>query len=497
VNDNETTRAPEVAAEPLGLFDAKIADVFGPMAIDKRRLPMSQLQKRGIPAFVGEWILESVVPGNGAITQEEAHKVQEWAARNIPGPGDQNAIKSRLLRGETVKVLSPLQVEVVLKRTRQEQVARLTLLGIDDAYISDELVKRHPRLLKEGLWGVLELMNTPEGVAVVSVRPMQASVNMQRYKEARSHFSLEEWRSLMVTSMGYNPAAFTAEQQSWLLCRLVPLVQKNMTLAELAPKGTGKSYVFENVSPKVRLISGGNVSPAVLFVNNSSGQWGLLARFAVVVLDEVQTLKFERPEEIIGGLKGYLANGRITRAGLYETSSDCGLVLLANIALDSQQQPAVEPLVRELPAFMQETAFLDRLKGIIPGWQLPKLSNRSFAAGLGLKSDFFGDALVALRDDLFADQYCIRRIRLKGIKPYRRNEEAIAASASGLAKILFPDGKISDQEFWQHCVKPAIRLRQLIWDQLYQLDAEYRQYEQALECELTGETSRAQIAAEQ
>lgn len=483
MSEQDTTSRKQ-GGETVPLADAKIAEVFGNMAIDKRRLPMSQLQKRGIPAFVGEWILESVVPGSGPITQEEADKVQDWAARNIPGPGDQNAIKSRLLRGETVKVLSPLQVEVVLKRTRQEQVAKLSLLGIDDAHISDDLVKRHPRLLKEGLWGVLELMNTSEGVAVVAVRPMQAAVNLQLYKEARSQFSLEEWRSLMVTSMGYNPSAFTAEQQSWLLCRLVPLVQKNMTLVELAPKGTGKSYVFENISPKVRLISGGNVSPAVLFVNNSSGQWGLLARFAVVVLDEVQTLKFDRPEEIVGGLKGYLANGRITRAGLYETSSDCGLVLLANITLDSQQQPAVEPLVRELPEFMQETAFLDRLKGIIPGWLLPKLSNRSFAAGLGLKSDFFGDALVSLRDDLTADQYCVRRIRLTGAKPYRRNEEAIAAGASGLAKILFPHGKMSDQDFWHHCVKPAIRLRQLIWDQLYQLDAEYRQYEEVLDCDL-------------
>jgi len=470
--------------EGTGSFDEKVRGVFGPLSIDKRRLPMSQLQKRGIPAYVAEWVLESIVPGAGPISQDEAAKVQDWAARNIPGPGDQNTIKARLLRGETVRVLNPVQVEVILKRTRQEQVAKLSLLGIDDAHISDELVKKHPRLLKEGLWGVLEITNTSDGVAVINIRPMQASVNLDLYKEARAAFSLEEWRSLMVLSMGYSPGSFTAEQQLWLLCRLIPLVQKNMTLAELAPKGTGKSYVFENVSPKVRLISGGNISPAVLFVNNSSGQWGLLARFAVVVLDEVQTLKFDRPEEIIGGLKGYLANGRITRAGLHETSSDCGLVLLANITLDAQQRPAVDPLVRELPEFMQETAFLDRLKGIIPGWQLPKLCNASFAAGLGLKSDFFGDALIALRDDLFADQYCVRRIRLKGARPYRRNEEAIAAVASGLMKVLFPHGKVSDQEFWQHCVKPAIRLRQLIWDQLYQLDAEYRQYEAGIECEL-------------
>lgn len=192
----------------------------------------------------------------------------------------------------------------------------------------------------------------------------------------------------------------------------------------------------------MRLLSGGNVSPAVLFVNNQSGQWGLLARFAVVVLDEVQTLKFERPEEIVGGLKGFLANGRLTRGGLYETASDCSMVLLANITLDSQQQPMAEPLVKELPAFLQETAFLDRIRAFIPGWKIRKLSGVCFAKSLGLKSDFFGDALVTLREDLDMDQYCTRRIQLIGEKVYKRNEDSVRSIASGLMKILFPVGSI-------------------------------------------------------
>lgn len=469
-------------------LEEKVVQIFGQMAIDKRRLPMSQLQKRGIPAYVAEWVLESVVPGTGVLTAEECNKVKEWAGENIPGPGDQNTVKSQLLRGETVRLLNPLRVEVILRRNRQEQIAALSLLGIDEALVSDDLVKRHPNLLKEGMWGVVELVNTSEGVAITQFRPMQATVNLNMLREARAQFTTDEWRSLMVLSMGYNPEAYTPEQQLLLLCRLVPLVQKNMTLIELAPKATGKSYVFENVSPKVRLVSGGNISPAVLFVNNSNGQWGLLARFALVVLDEVQTLKFEKPEEIIGGLKGYLANGRITRGGLYETASDCGLVLLANILLDTQQRPAVEPLVKELPTFMQETAFLDRVKGILPGWLLPKLSSRSFAVSSGLKSDFFGDALIALRDDLSADQYCVRRIKLKGTRPYRRNEESITAIASGLMKILFPHGKSTDREFWRFCVKPAITLRQYVWDQLFQLDGEYRQYDASLSCDFDKES---------
>ena len=477
-----------LATEPLSSAqDIKVQQVFGALAIDKRRLPMSQLQKRGVPAYVGEWLLDSVVPGSGPLTPSEAAKVQQWAGRFIPSPADTNLIKNRLLDGEIVKVLTPVQVEVELTRRRQERVAKMTLLGISDAHINDTIVQQYPDLLNQGMWGVVEVANTKEGVALNSFKPMQATVNLGLYKEARRQFNLSEWRSLMMTSMGYSPEAFTEDEQLLLLCRLLPLVQKSMHMMELAPKGTGKSYVYENISPRVRLISGGNVSPAVLFVNNMSGQWGLLARYAVVVLDEVQTLKFEKPEEIIGGLKGFLANGRLTRGGLHETASDCGLVLLANITLDSQQRPIMEPLVRELPEFLQETAFLDRIRALIPGWKIRKLSGECFAQGAGLKSDFFGDALYALRDDLEHDQRIARRVQLIGSKVYKRNEDSVRSIATGLMKILFPHGELTDMELDRYCVRPAQRLRQYIWEQLQNLDAEYRQYESEIRYEILPE----------
>lgn len=371
-----------------------------------------------------------------------------------------------------------------MKRGNSEIAAELSLLGLDDVLISNDILQAYPDLLKQGMWGVTELVNTSNGVAITSFRPMQASVNLDLYKQARKQFTLSEWRELMLLSMGYRPGGFTEEEQLILLSRLLPLVQKNLHMMELAPKGTGKSYLYENISPRVRLISGGNISPAVLFVNNSSGQWGLLARFAVVVLDEVQTLKFLQPEEIVGGLKGYLANGVLSRGGLYQTASDCSFVLLANISLDEQQRPVRDLLVEELPDFLQETAFLDRIKGIIPGWQTQKLNSRAFADSLGLKADFFGDALLALRDDLSADQYTARRVELVGERPYKRNHDSVRSIASGMMKILFPDGDVSDSDFSKYCLAPAIRMRQLVWDQLYSLDAEYRQYEKAIKCRL-------------
>jgi len=467
-----------------GALDQKIRGVFGDLAIDKRRLYSSQLQKRGVPAYVGEWILDSIAPGDGELSPEEARRILEWANKYIPAPGESNVIKNRLLNGEVVKVLTPLNVEVVLTRKRQGRAAIMSLLGIGDAFIPDAIVESNKDLLNQGMWGIVVLVNTEDGVVVENFKPMQATVNLDLYKEARLEFTFHEWRDLILISMGYNPDTFAEEEKTYLLCRLLPLVQKNMHIIELAPKGTGKSYIYENISPRVRLVSGGNVSPAVLFVNNASGQWGLLARYSVVVLDEVHTLKFEKPEEIIGGLKGYLANNQLTRGGLHQTASDCGLVLLANIVLDAHQNPIIHPLVKELPSFLQETAFLDRIRGLIPGWKIRKLSSNCFASSLGLKSDFFGDALVELRDDLEHDQYCVQKIKLRGGKTYKRNEDAVQFIASGFRKILFPHGQLSDQEFEYYCVKPAIKLRQMIWGQIQLLDAEYRQYEPDIRYEI-------------
>jgi len=461
-------------------LNEKIKTIFGRLAIDKRRLPSSQLNRRSVPAYVAEWILESVIPGDGAVTPAELEKLQVWANRFLPLPEDSKIIRNRLLNGEIVRVLTPVEVEVVLTKRKRERVAQLRLLGLPEVQIADGIVEQYPDLLRHGMWGVVELTDTQEGIALTSFKPMQASVNLQIYKEKRAAFTVEEWRALLLNSMGYNPWKFNEREKTYLLCRLLPLVEKNLHLLELAPKGTGKSYLYENINPRVRLVSGGNVSPAVLFVNNASGQWGLLARFAVVVLDEVQTLKFEKPEEIVGGLKGFLANGRLTRGGLYETSSPASLVMLANILLDNEQRPINTPLVKELPEFLRETAFLDRLRGIIPGWKVRKLSGDSFAQGMGLKTDFFGDALIALREDMTANQYAQNAITLVGERRYKRNEDAVRLIASGLMKLQFPHGQVSPEEFETYCLRPAIELRQLVWEQLYQLDAEYRQYDEEI-----------------
>lgn len=463
-------------------LDEKIYDIFGDVAINKKRLPATRLDKKGVPAYVGEWTIDTLAPGRGELNHEEIKTIIAWTNKFIPGPKDAESIKNRLYNGERVKILNPLEAEVILwKNHRGDTVdgrfGKLKLLGMDMIFLPDNLVDTYPDLLLEGMWGVIELnLAGKNDYYLKSFQPMQATVDLDLYKQARKYFSIQEWMALLITSMGYDATKFTESEQLILLSRLLPMTQKNMHMIELAPKGTGKSYFYENVSPRVRIVSGGTLTPAVLFVNNATNEWGLLARYKTLVLDEIQTAVFEKPGEIVGSLKGFLANGKLTRGGKHETSSDCSLVMLANIDLDDRLQPLNDFYFGELPEFLQETAFIDRLKGLLPGWETRKLNNDSFAKNVGLKMDFFGDVLIKLREDLEYDSFCGRKIEIVG-KGYKRNSDAVQQIASGMLKLLFPDMRVSDEDFYRYCVSTGVKYRQLVWNQLYENDAEYRQFE--------------------
>jgi ATP-dependent Lon protease len=465
-------------------LDIRVRDTFGALAMNKQRLPSSGLPKLGVPAYVAEWILEELVPGEGILTDAELAMLGEFTARLIPRKNEENVYRNRLLTRETVSILAHMSVVVVITRHKEDRFAKIPVLGFNDCLIPDAIIEENENLLKQGMWGIIDLTSAKNGgIQIVGFEPMQASVNLNAFREKRRWFSDDEWRELMLISCGYNPSAYNITQQIWVLTRLLPLVQKNMHLMELAPKGTGKSFIYENISPRVRLTAG-NITPAVLFYNNKTGQPGLLARYDVLVLDEIQRIKFEQPENIISNLKTYLANGRITRGGLADIPSDCGLVLLANISLDREQRPLHDLVIRELPVFMHETAFLDRFRGIIPGWKIPKFHQGCVAQGVGLKADFFSDTLTAMRYETQYDEWVKNRIVFDS-KMTIRDQMAVISNASGLLKILYPDLCVRRDAFYNFCVMPAVEMRQIVRDQLWQLDEEFHQYDRELKVKLS------------
>ncbi len=462
--------------------DQKVREVFGPLAMDKRRLPSSGLTKLGVPSYVGEWILEEIVPGTGSLSEEELGTLGQFTEQMLPRRNEQNVYRNRLLTGDVLPLLAYMSVEVDITRSKQDRSAKIPALGFHDCWISDSIIQNNEALLRQGMWGIVELVSSKDGIQVAGFDPMQATVDLKQFCQKRKEFDADEWRGLMLTSCGYNPSAYSVTQQIWILCRLLPIVQKNTHIMELAPKGTGKSFIYENISPRVYLTSG-NITPAVLFFNNATQQPGLLARYDVVVIDEVQRLKLSMPEEVISNLKTYLANGRIRRGGKADIPSDCGLVLLANISLNQDQQPDSEMVIQELPKFMHETAFLDRFRGILPGWKIPKFHQECIASGVGLKADLFSDTLTAMRFETYYDEWVRTRLRFPDNTPIR-DQEAIVGNASGLIKILYPDLKVSDDAFNNYCLQPAIEMRQIVRTQLWQLDEEYRQTDKFLSATL-------------
>lgn len=460
-----------------------VRNIFGNLCIDKTRLPSSGLSSIGVPSFVAEWLLDKIVPGEGMLTSTELGKVNNFVKKAFPRKDDRNEIIFNLTQGEVQKVIALMLVRVKLEETKSnlipEPLAQIPALNLNECKITTEIVERYKMLLRQGIWGKISLLMQPDGkVEIIGFEPFQYSqVDLQGYADCREQFNTQQWRDLLFCSMGFNPEHpdYNQEAKIWILARLLPLVESNCHIMELAPKGTGKSFVFENISSKVTLISGGKVTPAQLFINGRTKEVGLLGRHDVVVLDEVQSLTFDNPDEVIGPLKNYLASGRYNRSGFADVVSDCGLVLLANIELDEHLQPRNEDnLIASLPNLFTETALLDRFTGIIPGWEIPKFKREMVASQIGLKMDFFGEALLAFRQDNRFMSYVQQHTQFDKNATVR-DQNAILKSASGFLKILYPHLKLTLMDYRRDCLEPALILRQAIRNSLYNLDDEFKQ----------------------
>jgi len=460
-----------------------IHEIFGSLCIDKGRFNSSGLKNAGVPGFVAEWLLDKIIPNAGTLTANDLERVNAFVRKALPRKGDRNVLKFKLTQGEVLKIIALMQVEVRLDQSGKripEPTAHIPTLNLEECRISNDLVERHQNLLRQGLWGKISLSMQSDGVIeVIDFDPFQCSdIDLEAYAKARSQFTSEQWRDLMFCSMGFNPEhqAYSSIAKTWVLARLLPLVESNYHIIELAPKGTGKSFIFENISNKVALISGGKITPARLFINGKNKEIGLLGRHDVVVLDEVQSLTFDNPDEIIGPLKNYLASGRYNRSGIGDIPSDCSLVMLANIALDEQLRPRNEHnLMSDLPTFFSETAFLDRFAGILPGWEIPKFQQDAIASQIGLKTDFFGEALLSLRLDNRFHSYVNQHTHFSNLTTIR-DQQAIYRSASGFLKILYPHLELTLTDYQRDCLEPAIVLRQIVRQQLYYLDDEFKHY---------------------
>src|ERR1700722_13850031 len=194
------------------------------------------------------------------------------------------------------------------------------------------------------------------------------------------------------------PEHLTPRARDMMLLRMVPFVERNYNMVELGPRGTGKSHLFQQVSPYAHLISGGKATVARMFVNNANGQRGLVCQYDVVCFDEISGVSFDQKDGV-NIMKGYMESGEFSR-GKESIRADGGIVMVGNFDVDVEHQQRIGHLFGPLPPEMRDdTAFMDRIHSFVPGWDFPKLNKSYFTNHFGLVSDFLAECWTRLRDN--------------------------------------------------------------------------------------------------
>ena len=462
-------------------LDNKIRDIFPEESIYKTPARYNMFAGVNLPSFIKDWLIKRYSDESENVDKEALFAFLD---RHIPAKDSD--IKSRLIKGETIQILVRIIVESDLKTGLFKFSIPDIGIKSNEGRINDYVMRSQQGVLKEGEnWGIVTLEYVqPEGkekgyAELIKFKPFKPySPDVDYYCEARRHFSTNEWIDFIIRCMEYNPEStqFPSYTQKLLfISRLLVFCEPNLNMIELAPKGTGKSYIFNNLSKYGWMISGGKVTRAKLFYDMAANKPGIIPNYEFVSMDEIKTIVFGNQEELQGALKTYLENGSFTMGNAKQTST-AGLILLGNIDLDNNRMPINKRYFQELPEVFHDTALLDRFHGMIEGWYLPRITEDLKLNGYSLNVEYFSEILSVQRTmskyaAVVTDMLDIPR------NADTRDTTAIIRLATAYMKILFPNVRsvsdITKEEFETYCFKPAYEKRKIIRTQLSISDMEY------------------------
>ena len=457
----------------------KIKEVFGSATVYKDPANYQVFSGRNLPSFIKDYLISTHVSPDGALNKA---RLENFLNAHIPA--DNNAVKSRLMQGETLTLLTRFIVTTNLKENKvQFQIPDMGIKA-SETEIPFYLVEEHPYDLVDGeKWGILKVVYIPptdetrghvELVGFKPFRPLE-KLDLDYFRKCRAQFTLDEWIDVLISAMEYNPAFFANKTEKLeFLTRLLPFIEPNLNMIELAPKGTGKSYVFGQLSKFVWLVTGGKVSRAKLVYDRAQKAPGIMRFYDLVSFDEIQSITFADPTEIRSFLKGYLEYGKAT-VDNYEFMSTCGLILLGNIELTGEGYPRHNSYFEELPEVFHESALLDRFHGFIEGWKMPRINEDVALHDWTLNVEFFTEMLHHFRtESQYAD--IVSQAIYVPEKADTRHTKAVKRVATAYMKLLFPHiTNIDDLDmdlFDRYCLQPAIRRRDIIRQQCSNIDTE-------------------------
>src|SRR6266436_4296302 len=459
-------------------LDKRAASVFAGKVVRKDLVRKVKVGAN-IPVFVLEYLLGKYCATDDPAAINAGLRIVNWTlAENFVRPDEANKAQS-LVREKGKQTLID-KVKVRYLSDDDKYWAELVNFGHRYVHIPERYIREYDRLLMGGVWAQMNISHLYDEDAkgkrspfwIEDMRPIQlASFDLADYRQGRSQFSAEEWIDLLIRSIGLEPSHFERRLKLLFLARLIPLCEQNFNLIELGPRGTGKSYAFQEISPYVILLTG-PTTVANLFYNMATNKIGLVGLWDAIAFDEVADLQ-KMPKEVVTTLKTYCESGSFAR-GKEALSGNASVAMFGNTNQPVEIMARSSHLFLPLPDVIREDmAFLDRIHFYLPGWEIPKMRVEFFTDHYGFVVDYLAEALRELRKHNYTE--IIGRQFSLGTHLNARDVKAVRKSVSGLVKLMYPHGELAKEELAE-LVELALEGRRRVKEQLKKMGSfEYHQ----------------------
>ena len=461
-----------MTSAPRDALDDKVNQVFAGKCV-RKDLVRAVKVGANVPVFVLEYLLGKYCASSDAAAIELGLSVvRDTLANNYIRPDEATKAQSKVKQKGRYTFIDKVKVRLV----GNTYVAECVNFGSTSLRIADEDVHAFERLLTGGVWAQVEVewdeSDSKAPFSISQLTPIQlASFNLDEYRNLRTQFSTQEWIDLLIRSMGYEPSQFEQRLKYLFLLRLIPLCERNYNLVELGPRGTGKSFAVQELSPYAALLTG-PTTVANLFGHMNGKVKGMVSIWDVVGFDEVADLQ-KMPKEVITTMKTYCESGQFQR-GAESFAGDASIAMFGNTQQPIDVMVQTGHLFAPMPDIIRDDrAFIDRLHCYLPGWEVPNMRNEFFTDHYGFVIDYLAEALRDLRK-LNYTELCDSHFGL-GSHLNTRDRKAVRRTVSGLVKIIHPHGEPSKEDL-EEILKLAIECRRRVKEQLKKMGSfEYSQ----------------------
>ena len=446
-------------------LDVKVYEQFSGRVVKKGATKKIK-NSANVPTYVLEYLLGTYCTSDDDVEIEKGIvQVKKILQENYVRADEAELVKSKVRELQTYTVIDVVSAR--LDEKRNHYVGRLHNLNVT-VKVTDKYIREIEKLLSDGIWCIVTLnyfYDEDEGGSpfiLEELTPIQMpNIDINEIKNKRKAFTKDEWIDLVLRSTGMEPTQFKPRVKWHLLSRLIPLVENNVNLCELGPRGTGKSHIYKEISPNSILISGGQTTVANLFYNLARRTPGLVSMWDTVAFDEVAGISF-KDKDGVQIMKDYMASGSFAR-GKEMIPANASMVFVGNINQSVDSLLKTSHLFEPFPDAMIDSAFFDRMHIYIPGWEIPKMKPEHFTDNYGFITDYFAEVLRTLRKTPQTDAFD-KYFKL-GKCLNQRDTIAVRKVVSGLIKIIYPDGVFSEEEV-EEILKYALEGRRRVKEQL-------------------------------